>query len=292
MAILERAYDRIECRHGTFTINLNDTYVGRSLRRYGEWSEAELALFARFIEPGATVVEAGANIGAHTVWLSQRVGENGTVIAFEPSRLTFQLLCANLAGNERFNVIARAEGLGAKRMTAALPSRDPRTPFNFGATSFHDLSAERTESVDILPLDDLGLSRLDLLKADVEGMELDVLDGALETISRCRPVVYVEINSLHVRDGAILRLSNLGYHGFYYITSMYNSNNWNNDPEDVFNYYSFDLILIPQERFSCSGLPSASLGDDNYVVEGDAVRWRAHDWREAMITRLEPQGDL
>src|SRR5690606_28828206 len=103
------AYGLRQCRHGPMLFNKRDLYVGRSLATYGEFSEAEIGLFRQILRPGGVVVEAGANIGAHTVPLARMVGESGAVVAFEPQRLQFQLLCANLALNGMINVFARCE---------------------------------------------------------------------------------------------------------------------------------------------------------------------------------------
>jgi hypothetical protein len=49
----------------------NDSYIGRSLDLYGEFSEGEIELFKQVVRPGMTVVDVGANIGAHTIYLSK-----------------------------------------------------------------------------------------------------------------------------------------------------------------------------------------------------------------------------
>lgn len=71
-----------KCRYGTMLFNSNDEFVGRSLSLYGEWSEAEPFVFAQMVREGDTVVEAGANIGSHTVMLSKAAGDTGSVFAF------------------------------------------------------------------------------------------------------------------------------------------------------------------------------------------------------------------
>lgn len=85
-------YKLKDVRHGRYLFNPNDTYIGRSLDFYGEWSDAEIWLFGQIARPGDTVPEAGANIGSHTAWLSRTVA-HGQVFAFEPARHTHQLLC-------------------------------------------------------------------------------------------------------------------------------------------------------------------------------------------------------
>jgi hypothetical protein len=62
------------CKHGLFMYNRNDAFVGRGLDLYGEWCEFEIALMRLFIKPGDTVVDAGANIGTHTVAFATRSG--------------------------------------------------------------------------------------------------------------------------------------------------------------------------------------------------------------------------
>ncbi len=62
------------CRYGQMLYNLNDQYIGRSLDLYGEFSEGEVDLFRQIVKPGQIVVEVGANLGAHTVFLARQVG--------------------------------------------------------------------------------------------------------------------------------------------------------------------------------------------------------------------------
>lgn len=75
IAILEHGPVRLKaCRYGPLLYWITDTYIGQSLDMYGEFSEGETALLRQIIRPGATVVEVGANIGAHTVCLAKAVG--------------------------------------------------------------------------------------------------------------------------------------------------------------------------------------------------------------------------
>src|SRR5262249_22498904 len=136
------------------------------------------------------VVEAGANIGALTLPIAKRVGFGGHIHAFEPQRPIHAMLRVNLALNGLSNVTAHRTGLGAVPGELRLPRVEYARPGNFGA---YGLSAEADgEIVPVLTVDGLELSRCDLLKIDVQGMELAVLQGAAATIARCRPMLYVE----------------------------------------------------------------------------------------------------
>ena len=107
-------YKLVDARHGRFLCNPKDTYLGRSMIEYGEFSEAEWHLLARLAPENAVVVEAGANMGIFTVPLAKSVGLGGMVYAFEPQLPVFQQLCANLALNDLLNVQAFNAGCGAE----------------------------------------------------------------------------------------------------------------------------------------------------------------------------------
>ena len=102
----------VRARHGLMLYNRHDIYIGRSVECYGEFSEGENDLFRQVLRPGCVVVEAGANIGAHTLALSKIVDPRGAVYAYEPQRPVFQILCGNMALNGRLNVDCRREALG------------------------------------------------------------------------------------------------------------------------------------------------------------------------------------
>ena len=94
------------CRDGLMLYNSSDTNIGRSLDLYGEYSYGEADLFARLLRAGMVAIDVGANIGCHTVTMARLVGPQGAVIAFEPQRIVYQNLCANIALNALANVHA------------------------------------------------------------------------------------------------------------------------------------------------------------------------------------------
>src|SRR5262249_42859653 len=138
------------CRYGTMLYNFHDCYVGRSLEMYGEYSEGEIQLFRQTIKQGQMVIDVGANIGAHTVFLAQQVGLGGSVLAFEPQRLAFQTLCANVAINSIPNVQCAHLAVGARAGAIKVPLLEYRTENNFGGLNLE--SQESGETVGIIAL--------------------------------------------------------------------------------------------------------------------------------------------
>ena len=269
-------YKLKRCRYGTMLFNEHDHYIGRSLDQYGEWSEPEPFLFSQIVRPGDVVIEAGANIGAHTLALSEFVGDDGRVHAFEPQQHVFQLLCANVALNERLNVRTHQIAIGDRDGVAQFPIIDPRQPNNFGGASFYEAATFPTEPTPIRTLDSFGFERVDFIKADVEGYETNLLDGAMATIGRTRPILYLEYLTHHTQDSSralMDRLSGLGYQFWYYICPAYNQTNYLNNKTNIFEgVWSFDLLCVPADRGTVSGAIDASTGISHC---DDPEAWRA-----------------
>lgn len=179
--------------NGPMIIPPYDTYVGAALVTMGAYCPPEFATWRPYLKPGDVVVDAGANLGAHTLSFAGAVGMQGSVFAFEPQRRLAQMLCGSveLCGAQNVRVIQAA--LTREAGTMRIPDLNYGVPFNFGGLSLRDVTADMPhEDVDAYPLDALNMPRLDFLKIDVEGMELDVLHGAKQTIDRCRPVICAE----------------------------------------------------------------------------------------------------
>jgi FkbM family methyltransferase len=197
------------CRHGQMIYNVHDAFIGRSLELYGEYSEGEVALFAQMAKPDDWVLDIGANIGAHTIFLAQQVGPAGRILAFEPQRIVFQTLCANLALNSIANAWCYCSAVGAEAGEVAVPPLDPRQPNNFGRLCLD--GDEPGEAVPVITIDSLRLPRCNFIKIDVEGMEHAVIAGAVDTISQYKPFLYVE-NDRADRSAELIRwIDSLGY---------------------------------------------------------------------------------
>jgi FkbM family methyltransferase len=153
-----------------------------------------VALIERLTHPGWTVLDVGANIGAHTLRFSRLVGATGRVCAFEPMDYAFGKLVRNVSLNDARNIDMFKLALSDENATAR----------RVGYRSSWATSGERraeSSVVDFMKLDDWcaahRLSRLDLVKLDVDGHELQVLRGGRGTIERYRPILFIEAGAWH-----------------------------------------------------------------------------------------------
>ncbi len=256
-------YKLVDGRHGRFLANPNDTYVGRALIDFGEYSESECRVLTAIAPEGGNVVEIGANIGAHTVPLARRVGETGVVHAFEPQPIVFQNLCANLALNGLANVRAYNAGCAAEASTLIFPDIDYEQEGNFGALRLAQVAGhDRGQEVAIRTLDSYGLDRIDLLKIDVEGMEQAVIAGARQTIERARPVIYMEFDRSGEPERLMRMLSDLGYRLWRHRPPLFNPENWTGRRTNPWpGVISNNLLAVHRSREAeIDGLPEIDPG--------------------------------
>jgi FkbM family methyltransferase len=134
-------------------------------------------LFDRLISPGATVVDVGANIGYNTVHAARLAGPRGRVVAVEPTPDNLAVLHRNVQAAGLRNVVVEPVAAGRVTGVRELFVRGVRSAVNsFFAESCY-ASVTDVLQVTVLPLDELVEGRADVVKIDVEGAELDVLEG-------------------------------------------------------------------------------------------------------------------
>jgi FkbM family methyltransferase len=232
------------CRYGKMIYNKKDMYVGKSLDLYGEFSEGEVVLFKQIVHKGMVVLEIGANIAAHTVLLSQLVGENGVVIAFEPQRLVFQILAGNIAINGIFNVFCYQKAVGEASGNLLVPVLNSEEETNWGGLELGQWN--EGEVVEVICIDDLQFHACHFMKVDVEGMELKVIKGARGTIEKFRPIMYIENDRKEKSVELIKYVAALEYDMYWHTPFLYNPNNFFGNKNNVFgNIASHNMLCIP-----------------------------------------------
>ena len=242
----------VPTKYGVMCVNRNDycerfSGAGRALLETGEYRESEMGIFRNvlgFLPEAAVSYDIGANVGVHTLIMAQHP-QVGRVYAFEPQRLVYQQLVANLALNSLVNVYAERMALGNDDGELAVPSLDPYRPAAFGSLELGRDQVEDigqwpgpggpSERVRLAKIDTLGLPDPDFLKVDVEGMEPEVVLGAKATILRARPIMFID----YLKNDSAELLAIVK--GLKY---------------DVYDYApACNYLCIPAERMKIQGLP-------------------------------------
>lgn len=188
---------------------VDDRSVFGVIQAAGTYEPHVLQVLAERLKPGGIFVDVGANIGVHTVAAACLVGPEGRVLALEASPLNHELLEANIAANGCQQVVAWQTGVwdGDQSLQVMhLPEGPGWSYLSEGAPDPKGVAF----SVPCATLDALvqraGLSRVDLLKVDVEGAEPHVLRGAAQVLTTLRPDLLLEINpSTLTRLGGSMR---------------------------------------------------------------------------------------
>jgi FkbM family methyltransferase len=187
---------------GAWWLLRNDQISAQLLEESFENEEKEFV--DKFLRPGMTVLDIGANQGYYTLLASKKVGAQGKVVAFEPTPREAGRLRRHLRLNSCKNVevvtsaLGNAEGHAELHMVMGSEAgcHSLRPPDVAQPTSVVTVKIERLDEV----LKARGVERVDFIKLDVEGAELSVLQGAQELLSRSsRPVMLVEVQDLRTK---------------------------------------------------------------------------------------------
>ena len=186
-----QVHARIRGRDVTFCLNMQRDPIQNAHRQGRFYEEEELDALLPVLPAEALVLDIGANTGNHALFLALFAGA-ARVIPVEPNPLALEPLVGNVLANDLAGVIDLSHlgfGLGAEDSTGWGMKRHDR---NLGATRMRpgegELRVRRGDDVFA------GLSP-DLVKIDVEGMEMDVLAGLEGLIARARPSILVEVSA-------------------------------------------------------------------------------------------------
>jgi len=174
--------------------------VSVELFNHSQYDAAQLELMLEILSfrreqlgDGVVVIDGGANIGSYTLFLARAMTGWGRVLAFEPQEMLYYALCGNIAVNNCFNARAVCAGLGSGcEESLEMPLLDYTKPRNFGGVHLQRKVDGPSQTVTLVAIDSLGFPRVDLIKLDIEGMEIVALEGARKTIERCKPLISAE----------------------------------------------------------------------------------------------------
>lgn len=218
------------------------------------FERAELRFVERLLRPGMTVLDIGAHHGLYSLLCSKCVGRKGQVIAFEASPRECRRLAKHLRLNGCRNVLIEPHAVGSENGSADLYVVNGSC--NWGNSLPAPAVFESTFKipVQVSPVDDvlleLGISRVDFIKLDVEGAELSALKGTARLLRGvARPAILVEIQDLRTRpwgypSRAIVEfLTRAGYRWF----ELNADGSLRPTPHEL-NYYDANLVALPRER--------------------------------------------
>jgi FkbM family methyltransferase len=206
---------------------------------YFSFEEAEIKFVKKFLKEGDTFFDIGANIGLFSLHLSNVVGNNGKIFAFEPTPETFRRLNENIEINGFKNILTENIGLS---------DQNGKMDFNISNSGFDawnsfakldDIGKADTIQVSVYTLDDYidnnNINKIDLIKLDVEGWELFVLKGGVKLLSTDNsPVLLVEFTETNA------------FAAGYYCGELYDF--VKNYGYEWFSYDSINNQLIPQVK--------------------------------------------
>ncbi|HZF30838.1 MAG TPA: FkbM family methyltransferase [Gammaproteobacteria bacterium] len=205
--------------HGTMILNRHDYRlidgggygVGYQLLANSAYDPDEVTAVLMLLEKrrrnfgdGVVAIDCGANIGVHTVEWARFMHGWGEVLSIEAQERVFYALAGNISLNNCFNARAVWAAVGATEGEIEVPVPNYLSPASYGSLEIRkrpntefigqeiDYSAGRGIGTRMITLDGLGLARVDLVKVDVEGMEIEVLEGAKQCLGRMKPLLLVE----------------------------------------------------------------------------------------------------
>ncbi len=196
---------KISFKKGLFYVIFND---GASLKFYENPFDDIIYPLKGYlrnyiIKKGDIVIDAGAHIGTFALYSSVAVGESGKVIVFEPDRSNFNKLMRNITLNNAKNIIAINKGLWNKREIVEFDSRH-----DGGSVALKCKNCRikgKVEACKFIKLDDiikeLKIGRDDFIKMDIEGAEIEALEGCRKTLEENN--VNLAVASYHIRSGAM-----------------------------------------------------------------------------------------
>jgi len=190
-----------------WSLDLNEG-IDLAVYTFGCFEPTTSRVLETLVVPGVVVVDIGANIGAHTLPLARRVGQDGRVFAFEPTRFAYAKLQRNLELNPQLASRVRAEQMFlADTSAASVPEAVYSSwPLNRSDNQHkkHGGVARNTSGATAVKLDDYvlehAIDRVHLIKMDVDGHECQVLRGAGNILKIHRPVIVMELAPYALRE--------------------------------------------------------------------------------------------
>jgi FkbM family methyltransferase len=210
-------------------------YLYRAYRYRIRYDRAEIRFIRQSLKRGQVAVDIGCHKGAYTYWMRRRVGPSGAVYAFEPQpkQVVYLREAFSVMGYDNVELVPMAVSHTCGQLPLYIPAVSTQfaslerisesTPGRTRVATQTELGDAPTVLVDVTTLDaffSLGRQPPHLIKIDVEGHELSVLEGGNRTLKLHHPILLVECEARHQANSDIRPVFDLleshGYTGSFF----------------------------------------------------------------------------
>lgn len=209
-------FDKNYLRNKTINYIKTDNCIGHSIKNGIYWEEWMFAYIKKNYVENTNIVDLGGNIGTTTLLMSEVLSNKCKIYTFEP--IYSDILLKNILDNNLSDKIdLYPYGAGNKFETLNITNQDLSIVQNFGALSLREHIADNNNmfkiKIDIVPIDYFNFENVSLMKIDVENMEIEVLEGCLHLIKRCKPTILIETHQVNEfrQSNVFKELVTLGY---------------------------------------------------------------------------------
>ncbi len=280
----------LNTRYGRLAVpDVESDLIGQFLSRYGEWAWFEAVFVASVIPEGARVLDVGAFVGTFGLGVA-RSRSLSFLCCVEPNPIILPMLKNNVLGETSFPTVVLEAIVAGPGVRAGISHN---VLGNFGATSFSmDDEVDAPGAVEALTLADLRTAHgtFDLVKLDIEGMELDALHGDAEFLADGQTTLWIEANE----DPRTLEVANLlilwNLDLYYFAFPSFNPLNFNGNLDPIFPFaFEAGLLAAPKtppcltpemKLAGCILLPLRSI-DELKKALWRTPRWGLTEWQEA-----------
>lgn len=209
----------------------NDEGISTELQIYESHEPLTTHLMINELKQDMICVDLGSNIGYYAVIESNLIGETGKIFAIEPSPVNFPVLKSNLENQKMNNFLAFNIAIGDKNeeMEFIISSKS-----NWSKIRMNNEKINPEDKIIKIPVKTLdsfvnenNITKIDILRMDVEGFEYNILLGANKILEKFKPKIFVEIHKMYLGKGKTYEifneLKNKGYEIEYYIPRIYDT---------------------------------------------------------------------
>jgi len=173
----------------------------KRLRQGTEMTERRLV--EPLIQKGFVCVDVGAHVGDYLIEMAILTGTSGHVVGYEAIPHYYELTRASIAANHLQNAEVKLAAVGATHEMIEVPTEmltgNLVKPGHIGTTGKTGTGKAKMQQVPVIALDD-NLAKIDYIKIDCEGYELNVLRGAERLLSQGQPLIFLEVHNRQLKE--------------------------------------------------------------------------------------------